>query len=86
MELYVGKNLIFVGIINNVQYCVVKNGKGWVMFNFEGYDESYEFRIFGEEYLKFCYFLIQNNFVFLKVLIKDGWVNYDIGKKLEFRM
>jgi DNA polymerase-3 subunit alpha len=34
-------------------------------FYVEGYDESFEFRIFGEEYLKFSHFLIQNNFTFL---------------------
>jgi DNA polymerase-3 subunit alpha len=56
------------------------------MFNLEGYDESYEFRIFGEEYLKFRHFLIQNNFAYIKVLVKEGWVNQDTGKKAEPRL
>jgi DNA polymerase-3 subunit alpha len=34
------------GIINDVQHRIAKNGKGWV-FTLEGYDESYEFKIFG---------------------------------------
>ena len=50
------------------------------MFTLEGYDESYEFRIFGEEYLKFRHFLIQNNFTFLKFVVKEGWVNAE-GKR-----
>jgi DNA polymerase-3 subunit alpha len=86
MEQHVGKNLTFAGIINNVQHRVSKNGKGWAMFNLEGYDESYEFRIFNEEYLKFRHFLIQNNFAHIKVLIKDGWVNQDTGKKSDPRL
>ena len=86
MNEYVGKNLMFAGIINNVQHRVAKNGKGWAAFNLEGYDESYEFKIFGEEYLKFRHFLIQNNFAFIKILIKDGWVNHDTGKKSDPRM
>jgi DNA polymerase-3 subunit alpha len=86
MDQYVGKNLTFAGIINNVQHRISKNGKGWAMFNLEGYDESYEFRIFNEEYLKFRHFLIQNNFAHMKVLIKDGWVNHDTGKKSEPRL
>jgi len=86
MNEYVGKNLNFAGIINNVQHRVAKNGKGWAVFNLEGYDESYEFKIFGEEYLKFRHFLIQNNFAFIKILIKDGWVNHDTGKKSDPRM
>jgi DNA polymerase-3 subunit alpha len=40
------------------------NGKSGAIFNLEGYDESYEFKIFGEEYLKFRHFLIQNNFTY----------------------
>jgi len=86
MEQYVGKNLTFGGIITNVQHRVAKNGKGWGTFVLEGYDESYEFKIFGEEYLKFRHFFIQNNFTFMKVLIKEGWVNQETGKKTEPRM
>jgi DNA polymerase-3 subunit alpha len=40
-----------------------------------------EFKIFGEEYLKFRHFFIQNNFTYMKVLVKEGWVNQDTGKK-----
>jgi DNA polymerase-3 subunit alpha len=86
MEAYVGKTLTFGGIINNVQHRVAKNGKGWGMFSLEGYDESYEFRIFGEEYLKFRHFLIQNNFTFMKLTVKEGWMNQDTGKKGEPRL
>lgn len=86
MEAYVGKNLTFGGIITNVQHRVAKNGKGWGTFMLEGYDESYEFKIFGEEYLKFRHFFIQNNFTFMKVMIKEGWVNQDTGKKTDPRM
>ncbi|WP_432222760.1 DNA polymerase III subunit alpha [Flavobacterium sp. TMP13] len=86
LEQYVTKSLTFAGIINNVQHRVAKNGKGWAMFNLEGYDESFEFRIFGEEYLKFRHFLIQNNFTFIKVLVKEGWTNQDTGKKSDPRI
>jgi DNA polymerase-3 subunit alpha len=65
---------------------VAKNGKGWAMFSLEGYDESFEFRIFGEEYLKFRHFLIQNNFTFMKLTVKEGWMNQDTGKKGDPRM
>ncbi|CCG54369.1 Probable DNA polymerase III, alpha and epsilon subunits [Flavobacterium indicum GPTSA100-9 = DSM 17447] len=81
MEQLVGKNLSFGGIVTNVQHRVAKNGKGWATFNVDGYDESYEFRIFDEEYLKFRHFLVQNNFAYFRVTIKDGWVNKDTGKK-----
>ena len=86
LELHVNKNLTFGGIINNVQHRIAKNGKGWGAFTLEGYDESYEFRIFGEEYLKFRHFLIQNNFTFLKVMVKEGWADKETGKKGEPRL
>lgn len=80
LEQHVNKTLSFGGIITNVQHKTAKNGKGWGSFVLEGYDESYEFRIFGEEYLKFRHFLIQNNFSYIKVMVREGWVNQE-GKK-----
>jgi len=81
----VGKNVSLGGIITKIEHRVSKNGKGWAMFTLEGYDESYDFRIFGEEYLKFRHFLIQNNFTFMKVIVKEGWTNAE-GKKGDPRM
>ncbi|WP_264560241.1 DNA polymerase III subunit alpha [Flavobacterium sp. N2270] len=81
----VGKNVSIGGIITKIEHRVSKNGKGWAMFTLEGYDESYDFRIFGEEYLKFRHFLIQNNFTFMKVIVKEGWTNAE-GKKGDPRM
>ncbi|MBP9792601.1 MAG: DNA polymerase III subunit alpha [Flavobacterium sp.] len=86
LEPYVGKNLTFGGIVSNVQHRTAKNGKGWATFNVEGYDESFEFRIFDEEYLKFRHFLVQNQFVFFKINVREGWVNRETGKKSDARM
>ncbi|TBX70642.1 DNA polymerase III subunit alpha [Flavobacterium silvisoli] len=83
---FVGKTLTFAGIVTNVQYKTAKNGKDWAMFTLEGYDESHEFRIFDEEYLKFRHFLVNNQFVYFKVMVKDGWVNRETGKKSEPRL
>jgi DNA polymerase-3 subunit alpha len=86
LEAHVNKNLSFGGIITQVQHRVTKNGKGWATFVLEGYDESFEFRIFNEEYLKFKHFLIQNNFTYLKLLVKEGWPDKETGKKTEPRI
>ena len=90
LEQHTNKNLTFGGIITNVQHRVAQNGKGWALFTLEGYDESHEFRIYGEEYLKFRHFLIQNNFTFIKVMVREGWTNKETGKKgdprLQFQM
>ena len=86
LDQYVGKTLCFGGIVTNIQHRTTKVGKGWATFMLEGYDESFEFRIFDEEYLKFRHFLGQNHFVFLKVNVKEGWTNRETGKKSDPRI
>ncbi len=86
LETLVGKTLTFGGIVTNVQYRTGKNGKDWAMFTLEGYDESHDFRIFDEEYLKFRHFLVNNQFIYFKINVKDGWVNRETGKKSDPRI
>ncbi|NKI25347.1 DNA polymerase III subunit alpha [Arenibacter sp. 6A1] len=86
MEEHVGRELSFAGVISDVQHRVSKNGKGWASFIVEDYTDSLEFRMFGEEYLRFRHFLTINSFVYFKVFIKEGWMNRDTGKKGEPRM
>nr|MBP6586176.1 DNA polymerase III subunit alpha [Flavobacterium sp.] len=86
LEQHLNKTLSFGGIITSVQHRVAQNGKGWASFILEGYDESHEFRIYGEEYLKFRHFIIQNNFTFIKVMVREGWANKETGKKGDARI
>ncbi|MDU8885012.1 DNA polymerase III subunit alpha [Yeosuana sp. MJ-SS3] len=86
LEAFVNKELVFGGVVTDVQHRVSRQGKGWALFTVEDYTDSYEFRIFGEEYLKFRHFLMKNNFVFVRVFIKEGWTNRETGKKGEPRM
>merc|ERR1711974_440176 len=48
--------------------------------------DSYEFRIFGEEYLKYRHFLVKNSFVYVKSFVREGWVNRETGKKSDPRL
>ena len=72
---YVGANLVFAGIITDVQHRISKSGKGWASFFIEDYSDSFEFRIFGEDYLKFKHFLVPNSFLFIRITIQPGWTN-----------
>ncbi len=63
------------GIVSNVEHRISKNGKGWASFTLEDFSGSFEFRIFGEEYLKFRHFLVPNSFLYLKIFGKKGWNN-----------
>jgi DNA polymerase-3 subunit alpha len=86
LETYVNRELTFGGVVTDVQHRVSKQGKGWALFTIEDYVESHEFRIFGEEYLKFRHFLMISNFVYVKAFVREGWVNRDTGKKSDPRI
>ncbi|TYB69413.1 DNA polymerase III subunit alpha [Bizionia saleffrena] len=83
---HVNKDITFGGVVTDVQHRVSKQGKGWALFTIEDYTDSYEFRIFGEEYLKHRHFLMINSFVHVKVFVREGWVNRDTGKKSDPRL
>ncbi|GAA4804783.1 DNA polymerase III subunit alpha [Litoribaculum gwangyangense] len=86
LEPYVNRELVFGGVVTDVQHRVSKQGKGWALFTVEDYTDSFEFRIFGEEYLKFRHFLMKNNFVFVKTFVREGWTNKDTGNKSDPRL
>lgn len=86
LEESVNRELTVAGVITDVQHRVSKNGKGWGLFTLEDYNESYELRIFGEEYLKFRHFLMINSFVHVRAYVREGWVNRDTGKKGDPRL
>ena len=86
LEQFVNRELTFGGVVTDVQHRVSKQGKGWALFTIEDYTDSFEFRIFGEEYLKYRHFLLKNNFVYVKVFVREGWVNRETGKKSDPRL
>ena len=86
---FVGKELTVAGVITDLEHRVSRQGKGWASFTLEDYVDSYEFRIFGEDYLKFKHFIILNNFIHIKAAIVEGWKNKETGiigdPRIQFR-
>jgi DNA polymerase-3 subunit alpha len=82
----VGHEMYVAGIVNVVEHLETKNGKGWAKFQLEDFDDQFEFRIFGEEYLKFRHFIGINQFVRCKLMVKPGWTNKETGKAGEPRI
>jgi DNA polymerase-3 subunit alpha len=76
----INRELSFGGIVNGVDHRIAKNGKGWAIFQLEDFDDQYEFKIFGEEYLKYRHFLMPNGFIRVRVKIVEGWRNRETGK------
>ena len=77
---FMNREWTFGGVVTEVQHRVSRQGKGWALFTIEDYTDSFEFRIFGEDYLKFRHFLMKNNFVYVRTFIKEGWTNKEAGK------
>ena len=73
----INKDLSIGGIVTDVQHRISKNGKGWAAFSMEDYSDSHEFRMFGEDYLKFKHFLIPNSFLHIKLSVRPGWKEGD---------
>jgi len=86
LEKFVNRELCFGGVVSDVQHRESKAGKGWAIFTVEDYEDSYDFKIFGEEYLKWRHFLVPNSFIYGRVYVKEGWTNRETGKKGEPRL
>lgn len=66
LENYLNKNYSLVDHYKCSTSLLKRKRLGFIYV--EGYDESFEFRIFGEEYLKFRHYLIQNNFIYIRLV------------------
>ena len=75
----------FGGMVVKIEEKTTKTGKSWGIFTIEDYSGMAEFRIFGEEYLKFRHFLSGNQFIFIKAHISSGYATKD-GQKSSPKM
>ena len=76
----INRELNVGGIVNEVQHLESRNGKGWARFQLEDFIDQYEFRIFGEDYLKYRHFLVVNQFIRIRIMVRKGWTNAETGK------
>ncbi len=71
-----------VGIVTGVQHRMTKTGKPFGILDFEGYEDSHSFFIFGDDYVKFKGYLNTGWFLFMKGKSqKRNW-----GDELEFKI
>jgi len=67
------------GLVANVQHKMTKTGKPFGTFVLEDYNESYEFALFGDDYVKFRNMIVDGYFLHLRGIIeekfrqKDNW-------------
>ena len=80
LENHVNRELSVGGIVNEVEHLESRAGKSWARFTLEDFTDLYEFRIFGEDYLKYRHFLVSNQFIRIRIMIREGWINKETGK------
>lgn len=78
---FINKELCFAGIVSEVKYIPGKNGRDWAIYTVEDFEDSFDFKIFGEDYLKYRHLLVPNTFIYGRVFVKEGWVSRETGKK-----
>ena len=76
----INKDFYVGGIINEVEHLQTKTGNGFAVFSFEDFNDQYQFRIFGEDYLKYKHLLEENKILRLRISIREGWVNRETGR------
>ncbi len=81
LEEHVNKELCFGGIVSEVKFMTGRSGRDWAIYTVEDFEDSFDFRIFGEDYLKYRHLLVPNTFVYGRVFIKEGWMDKKTGKK-----
>lgn len=81
LENMINKEVSFAGIVSEVRYMTGKNGRDWAMFTVEDFEDSFQFRIFGEDYLKYRHLLVVDSFIYGRIFVREGWTNRETGVK-----
>ena len=80
LESFINREVTVGGIVNEIEHFESRQGRGWARFSIEDFTDQFEFRIFGEEYLKYRHFLVVNQFIRIKIMIRQGWTNSETGR------
>ena len=86
LQKLVGRKFHFGGILNAVAHRVSKKGTGWGAFTLMDFDASYDFRMFGQDYINFKNYLDEGRPICFGVQIQEGWRNRETGQIGEPRM
>jgi DNA polymerase-3 subunit alpha len=86
LDVWIGRELTLGGVVTENEDRLSRNSKKWGTFALEDYSGTHTFRVFGEEYLKYEHFFKPGNFLFLRLLIREGYTNRDTGSTSEARI
>lgn len=78
IDKYKGRELIFGGMVTAASHNMSKTGKPYGKFTLEDYLDSYEFMLFGPDYVNFEKFLKQGYFLFIKGKVQEKYQQKDV--------
>ena len=79
-----GKKLTFGGLILACEHRISKAGRPWGFFSIEDFKGVYEFRCFGEDYVKFKEFMVEGWMVMVTAQVKEqGYGREDLEAKIQ---
>lgn len=78
-----GKEFAFGGMITLASHSISKNGKPYGKFTLEDYNDSFEFMLFGQDYVNFEKFLKPGYFLYIKGKVQERYMQKDV---MEFKI
>ncbi|MEA5257273.1 DNA polymerase III subunit alpha [Arcicella aquatica] len=75
--IFKGKEVSVGGIVTKVVERYSKNGNPFMLFTLEDYNGSYEFALFGEDFVNLSKYIAPNRFLYIKGQIKNRWGRQD---------
>jgi DNA polymerase-3 subunit alpha len=81
LEALINREIKLCGVISSAEHRVSRMNKPFGFFTLEDYTDSYEFKLFNEDYLKFRHFLVPNTFIYMKLKVTEGFMNRDTGQR-----
>lgn len=80
-----GRDLRFAGVVRSAEHKTTRNGKPYGTFVLEDYQDSHEFVLFGEEYLKHKQLLDAGYYLFLSGKVQERLYSKNPGE-FEFKV
>ncbi|HEY8400984.1 MAG TPA: DNA polymerase III subunit alpha, partial [Cytophagaceae bacterium] len=85
---YKNREINIAGIVSKVNVRQSKNGKSFVLFSIEDYDDTADMALFGEDYLKHAHFIKPGEFLFIRGKVQNRFGNPDMWefKPIHFQL
>ncbi|MEN8138286.1 MAG: DNA polymerase III subunit alpha [Bacteroidota bacterium] len=75
MSKMANKEVKFAGILSEVQHLTAKNGNGFGKFTVSDFNDSHNFMMFGEEYMKFKHMMMDGAFLYFRSMVVPRFGN-----------